>query len=253
MDPFENLVITNIQHPFVVHSEKGRQVQMKNRHYFGLSLCISGQIIYTMNGKKYISNQNNAIILPQGGCYSLCGDKEGMFPVINFSCNGFKCTEILEVPLQNPQACIQLFKTLQQLFLHKKSHLKIYSAFYDLLTQIASSKEQNIDLLDFVVKFIEDNIQDPLLSNVMLAKQVSISEVYLRKLFLAHYHITPKQYILNYRIDKAKQLLINSPFTVTFIAQECGFSSVYHFCRAFKKRTGLSPTEYIAENKIYQI
>lgn len=226
---------------------------MENRQFFGLSLCLSGQITYTMNGKTYISNQGSAIILPQGGTYSLCGDKEGLFPVINFSCNGLECDEIVVLPLQNPQASLQLFEALQQLFLHNKSPLKIYSIFYDLLAMITSSKGQNTGLLDFVTKFIEDNFQDPLLSNVQLAKQVGISEVYLRKQFLAHYNITPKQYILNLRLDKAKQLLLTSPFTVTAIAQECGFSSVYHFCRSFKQRTGQTPTQYAVDNKIYQI
>ena len=37
------------------------------------------------------------------------------------------------------------------------------------------------------------------------------------------------------------------------IAQDCGFSSVYHFCRCFKQRTGKTPTQYAAENKTYQI
>lgn len=226
---------------------------MKNRQHFGLSLCISGQITYTMHGKNYISNQDSAIILPQGSTYSLCGDKEGLFPVINFSCNGLECDEIAVLPLQNPQASLQLFEALQQLFLHHKSPLKIYSTFYDLLAQITSLKGQNNGLMGFVTKFIEDNIQNPSLSNILIAKQVGISEVYLRKQFLAHYHITPKQYILNLRLDKAKQMLLNSPFTVTAIAQECGFSSVYHFCRSFKQRIGQTPTQYALENKIYLI
>ncbi len=42
-------------------------------------------------------------------------------------------------------------------------------------------------------------------------------------------------------------------YTVTAIAQECGFSSVYHFCRCFKQSTGKTPTQYALENKIYQI
>jgi len=228
-------------------------VQMNNRQFFGLSLCIRGQITYTMNGKQYISNQSNAILLPQGGSYCLVGDKEGQFPVINFLCTGLDCKEITVLPLQNPQGAIQLFETLQQLFLHNKSPLKIYSNFYDLLAQITSSKERNTSLLDFVTEYIEDNIQDSSLSNTQLATQVGISEVYLRKLFLAHYHTTPKQYILRLRLDKAKHLLLNSPYAVTAIAQECGFSSVYHFCRSFKQHTGQTPTQYAVENKIYQI
>lgn len=226
---------------------------MTNRHSYGLSLCISGQITYTMNGKKYISNQSNAVILPQGGSYTLFGDKEGLFPVINFKCENLNCDEIIVFPLENPQACIQSFKVLTNLFLHNESSLKIYSAFYELLSKVFPANSPKNTPLDSVIQYIEENIQNPELSNTELASQIGISEVYLRKLFLAHYNITPRQHILDIRIRKAKQLLCDTPLTVATIAEKCGFSSVYHFCRMFKQRTGLTPTQYAANNKVYKI
>ena len=226
---------------------------MNNRQYFGLSFCLSGQITYTMNGKRFISNPDNAILLPQGGAYCLVGDSEGQFPVINFSCNALDCKEIKVLPLRDPQACLQRFQILQQQFLRNESQLKIYSTFYELLDSLVSQNEQNSDRLTFVMKYIEDHMQDPTLSNVELAKYLGISEGYFRKQFQSYYRVTPKQYILDARIRKAKQLLIDTPFTVAAIAEECGFSSVYHFCRFFKQRTGKTPTQYAIENKTYQI
>ena len=73
---------------------------MTNRQSYGLSLCISGQITYTMNGENYISDQNKAVLLPKGGTYSLHGDKEGFFPVVNFKCENFNCDEIVVVSLE---------------------------------------------------------------------------------------------------------------------------------------------------------
>ncbi len=253
MGILDNLVVTNIETPLVVRSEKGRKFQMINRPCCGLSLCTSGQITYTMNGKRYISNQNNAILLPQGGTYSLLGDKEGFFPVVNFKCGNYNCNEIVILPLDNPQACIKNFETLKDLFLHNENHLKIYSNFYELLDKVSSANSQKQTPLDYVIKYISENIQSPELSNTCLARQIGISEVYLRKLFSAHYNITPKQYILDIRMRKAKQMLCDTPFTVVAIAEECGFSSVYHFCRTFKQRTGLTPTQYAAQNIIYKM
>ena len=226
---------------------------MIDRQSYGLSLCISGQITYTMNGRSYVSNPDTAVFLPQGGTYSLYGDKEGLFPVVNFKCENFHCDAITVVPLENAQACRKDFDTLKDLFLHDKNHLKIYSAFYELLDSVSSANAHKQRPLAFVIRYIAENIHDPALSNTCLAKQIGISEVYLRKLFLAQYNTTPKQYILDIRIQKAKQMLTNTPFTVTAIAEECGFSSLYHFCRAFKQKTGMTPTKYAALNKIYQI
>ena len=214
---------------------------------------MSGQITYTMNGKTYVSRPDNAIIVPQGCSYCRVTDSEGRFPLVNFFCSGLDLKEIAVLPLDTPQNFIQRFRTLQQLFLRNESRMKIYSTFYELLDRLVSPNEQNSDRLTFVAEYIEEHIQDPTLSNVELAKCLGISEVYLRKQFQAHYRVTPKQYILDIRIRKAKQMLVDTPFTVTAIAEECGFSSVYHFCRSFRQRTGKTPTQYAAENRTHQI
>lgn len=253
MSILDNIIITSIETPIVVHSEKGRKFQMRNRAFYGLSLCASGQITYTVNEKRYVSNQNNAILLPRGGTYSLYGDKEGTFPVVNFNCENFNCSEIVVLPLENPQVCIKIFENLKDLFLQNANNLKIYHTFYELLDKVSSVNSQTQNPLDPVTKYIIENIQSPELSNTCLARQLGISEVYLRKLFSAHYNITPKQYVLDIRIRKAKQMLRDTPFTVAAIGEACGFASVYHFCRAFKQRTGLTPTQYAVNNRVFKI
>ena len=253
MISFDELVITDIRKPTVVHSPKGACYKMENRQCFGVCFSMSGQITYTMNGKRYVGRPDNAIIVPQGCSYCRVTDSEGRFPLINFYCSGLDLEEIAVLPLDNPQDFIQRFRTLQQLFLRNESRMKIYSTFYELLNSLESLNEQNSDRLTFVEKYIEEHIQAPTLSNVELAKCLGISEVYLRKQFQTHYRVTPKQYILDVRICKAKQLLVDTPFTVTAIAEECGFSSVYHFCRSFRQRTGKTPTQYAVENRTYQI
>lgn len=253
MISFDELVITDIRNPKIVYSQKGDCYKMENRQYFGVCFSINGQITYTMNGKKYISRPDNAILVPRGCSYCRVTDSEGQFPLINFFCSGLDLTEIAVIPLDNPQDFIRRFRTMQQMFLRNESRMKIYSTFYELLDSLVSPNEQSSDQLTRVEKYIEEHIQDPTLSNVELAKCLGISEVYLRKQFQTHYRVTPKQYILDIRIRKAKQLLVDTPFTVTAIAEECGFSSVYHFCRSFRQRTGKTPTQYAAENRTYQI
>lgn len=253
MNSLNNIIITDIQPPMIVQSKKGREFQMTNRQSYGLSLCISGQITYEMNNKTYISNPNNAVLLPQGGTYSLFGDKEGLFPVVNFTCTNFHCDEILIFELEQAQVCIKKFETLKNLFQGGNSSLEIYSCFYDLLGKVFSVNEKKPASLDFAIKYIAKNLQDPDMSNVSIAEKVGISEVYLRKLFLYYCGVTPKQYILEARIYKAKQMLVDTPFTITSIARDCGFSSVYHFCRAFKMRTGITPTQYADQNIIYEL
>ena len=103
------------------------------------------------------------------------------------------------------------------------------------------------------INFIKNNISNPELSNLLISQNINISEVYLRKLFAAKYNISPKQYILDVRMQKAKRLLTESEYSISAIAEECGFSSVYSFSRAFKEKIALSPTEYAKKNKIFKL
>ena len=122
-----------------------------------------------------------------------------------------------------------------------------------MLDKVSFANSQKQNPLDPIIKYIAENIQSPELSNTCLARQLGISEVYLRKLFSVHYKITPKQYVLDIRIRKAKQMLRDTPLTVAAIAEACGFASVYHFCREFKQRTGLTPTQYAVNNRVFKI
>jgi len=250
---FKNAIITEIQKPFMVFSEKGRILNMKNRPFYGLSFCIDGQITYNFNGQKFVSNKNNAILLPQGATYSLYGDKEGFFTLINFKTQNFLCDTFAVIPLNNPMLHINNFKKLSDYFLYDDKSLKIFSLFYSMLENIELEQTTVENPLYPVINYLEKNISNPEINNQFLSKKLGISEVYLRKLFATHYKISPKQYILDMRIQKSKQLLENGTQTITNISEECGFSSVYHFCRIFKEKTGFTPSEYSKNNRIYKI
>lgn len=250
METFRDLTVTEVEEPATVHFLKGKTVQMKNRRCYGLSFCSSGQLTYTQNGKQFLSDPDHAVLLPLNGTYSIFGDREGYFPVLNFSCEGLNCPEILSIPLSNPQSCLRDCETLRTLFLFGGSRAKAFSVFYGLLDKLFDAARPGTDPLVPAIRYIEANLHDPTLSNTQLAAEAGISEVYLRKLFARHYHTSPKQYILELRLQKARQLLTQSPATVTETAEQCGFSSPYHFCRIFKEKTGLTPTQYAKRNNL---
>ena len=50
-------------------------------------------------------------------------------------------------------------------------------------------------------------------------------------------------------IQKAKLMLSEDSVSISEIAHSCGFASVYHFSKAFKARTGTSPTLYAANHR----
>ena len=73
-----------------------------------------------------------------------------------------------------------------------------------------------------------------------------MSKYHFLRVFKAVTGTTPLEYRSRIRIDHAKELLKNSNFSVSEIGEALGYSSLAYFSVAFKKATGLSPTEYCA-------
>ena len=251
MSVFKDAVITKIEPPVTVFSERGRKMVMQDRPFWGISFCLEGQITYTHNGQNFVSKKGTAILLPKGGNYLLNGDKEGLFPLINFDCDNLNLDTFVVFPLSDALSYIHDYNLLSGCFLFDNKKLKQFQLLYGILEHL--DLEQSKNPLSPITSYIENHISDSSISNKILAEKMHISEVYLRKLFLNNLCTTPKQYILDLRINKAKQLLTDSNFNVTKISENCGFSSLYHFCRIFKEKTGVTPTEYSKHNRIYQI
>lgn len=240
-----NFTVTDISHISTIHHNKGDKVKMNNRKSFGISFCRQGQITYTQNGKSYVSVPDTAVILPKGGSYALTTDKTGEFLLINFDCDEPFTQDFLVYNLQNPEYFYRRYEKIRQLSLLEGSHFKIYSVFYEIISDLFETVKWSVlnPATEYIKKYYGENI-----TNEILAKQCGISEVYFRKLFAKQFGISPKQYILDLRINTAKQMLAEGVLKNTAISEKCGFSSPYHFSRLFKKKTGFTPTEYMKRN-----
>ena len=250
MSIFKSAVITRINKPVTVFFEKGRKNAIRSRRWYGLSLCLSGQITYTQGDNLYTSHPNNVIIFPKNASYSLHGNKEGVFHVINFDCSDVNIDEITVLPIKDSALYIKDFHLLTNAFLYDKKPRQ-FQLLYGILERLES--EQAHSPLSLIISYLETHFSDNDLTNEFLAKKMGISEVYLRKLFLSNLGVTPKQYVLNLRIKAAQQLLISTSNSITEISEKCGFASVYHFCRIFKQKTSFTPSEYSAKNRVYEI
>ena len=77
-----------------------------------------------------------------------------------------------------------------------------------------------------------------------IAEQAMVSKSTALNLFRKYLHITPVNYLINYRLKQAGQLLSKTEKKVSLISSETGFHNVDYFCRLFKKRYQLTPTKY---------
>ncbi len=77
-----------------------------------------------------------------------------------------------------------------------------------------------------------------------IAQSASISKSEASRCFQSYLNTSPVNYLLNFRVQKAMQLLRSSEMTVEAIALECRFGSAAYFCKIFRSRTGLTPKQY---------
>ena len=80
-----------------------------------------------------------------------------------------------------------------------------------------------------------------------LALLQGFSPYHLLRLFKLYYGITPRQYQITKRIEKAKKNLING-WKVSESCYDVGFQSVTTFSTLFKRKTGMTPTEFKKSN-----
>ncbi len=113
----------------------------------------------------------------------------------------------------------------------------------DILLTAGMNKVKNGKDTDAVVAFIKEHFCEKLTLDA-LATVAHYSKQTLISKFKSDYKITPIEYITKLRINKAKDLLINSNYSIARISEMCGYENVYYFSNIFKKHEKLSPLKY---------
>ena len=108
-----------------------------------------------------------------------------------------------------------------------------------LLNTIAPNSKD--DIIHSVIHFIQENYNENL-TNKFIASKFHFHQNYLNQLMLAHTGVTLRQYLIDFRIRKALDMLLNTQYNVSEIARAVGYEDPHYFSRVFKKKTGLCPS-----------
>lgn len=95
-----------------------------------------------------------------------------------------------------------------------------------------------------VCRYIEKHLEDAEISLSSIAEQFFISEGYLSKEFKKCTGMPFSEYLIQKRIDTAKQMLKNRYVKVCDVARLTGFNSQHYFCTVFKKKVGVTPSKF---------
>ena len=135
---------------------------------------------------------------------------------------------------------------------HLIGHLYL---FIDYMSRSSVSMRLSIEgrVRDFYIKealtYIEQNFQNDI-SVEGIAKSCGLNRSYFGRIFKDAIGKSPKEFIMDYRMVKATELLKLTDLTIGDIGNAVGYPNQLHFSRAFKHTYGMSPREWRNKNKI---
>ncbi|MBV7393305.1 GlxA family transcriptional regulator [Mameliella sediminis] len=94
--------------------------------------------------------------------------------------------------------------------------------------------------LSQVIQMMESNIEEPI-SPAILAKEVGMSTRQLERLFRRYLNRSPKRYYMELRLQKARNLLMQTEMSVINVALACGFASPSHFSKCYRAHYKTTP------------
>jgi len=258
--PYQEIEITplKITRFGITNPDKNYYVKRDSSPCFILEYIVSGVGYLEINGEKHRLEATDAYIIHPGDCCKYYSDEQQPYKKywINFDCMLF-FSELLKAYDINDRVIrgIDLSQHFEELFklenfsdLNDELYIPISKIIFNAMMDIASHKKKdtknNKSDIAYRVKVELNKSVTTDVSISSIAKKLYCSENDIIRKFKKKYGVTPYAYLIDARIRRAKNILMNTNNTLSEIASKLCFSSEYHFSNSFKKRVGVSPREF---------
>lgn len=131
--------------------------------------------------------------------------------------------------------------------------VRLVNVLYELFLLIVDKRlkavpegeeEKYVSYVRSACLYMEEHMKDEELSIVQAAEHIFLNPVYFGRVFKSVKGMSFRQYLLQIRMERARQLLLGTAMTVTEICQEVGIPNASYFAKLFKQYTGQLPSEY---------
>ena len=254
---WNRIVITKINAAMFLSSDKLADVH-NGRFSHGLGLNTSDRdidIVFS-DGTVLRMPGNSLNYLPDGSNYKVVTRTKGTGCwIIDFYMLEDPHIKPFALNLKNPEPFITLFNNASEAFYKSNNHsnLTIMKNLYELILLVKKEYEKKYTpsnkmlIIKPALDLIKSTYDNEELSIDNLAGICSISTAYFHRIFTEVLGVSPKEYIINRRIEFAKKLISTRQFKISEVAEMCGYSEPCHFSRDFSRRTGTSPSKYLSE------
>lgn len=255
--------------------EAGFDIPAHKQHCCEISYVFSGKGIFEHNGIKTDVSAGDIIISPADGVHTIYASQDDAFfySYVGFKFNGksgilpentpeafntdghLVCRDTVGIYDYYKKCMDEFYRSgeidtpliesyLLQIILLTLRSSKYSSQQYDY----QSHSETPGKLVYLIMKYVDLNIEKPLTVHG-IAESLGYSIYHISHTFKEKTDITLQDYIANKKTEKAKEMMLRGRLTLTEIADKLGYMSIQSFSRSFKKKEGVSPSEYINNSK----
>lgn len=235
--------------------------QIMKRDRFILHYVVSGCGTFCNENFK----ENNCYIVVPNEQETIRADEQNPYETYWIAFKGPKAAQIIKkcnIPCTNSvfefnrtKECAEVLREALELLQDAKEYeesaimnsvlFKIFAIHFSETTVVDSQ----IGPARKIAEFINENYFRNISINY-LAKSFNFNRSYIYMLFKKEFGISPQEYILNKRIEKAKELLSDRKrLRICEVAFAVGYSDPLYFSRLFKKATGVSPLKFAKNNQ----
>ena len=231
-----------------------------------LEYIVEGRGYLNVDGQNYAATEGDVYILRKKTTHTYWSDAKSPWVKIFFNIRGSLAEKILdEYQLGGVGRVVLEADGMEQAFRDMLAGLmdrsigqterfdKAAVDFLNIVIKLTNKQRLNAvhkdDLISIenemntLIEYITMNPKR-IVNNQELADVIFRSKDYVIKRFFANFGVTPYEYQIQQKVFSAKNMLANTSLSVKEIADSLGYDDQHYFSYMFKKRSGMSPTQY---------
>lgn len=236
------------------------------RDRYIIHIVIAGKGIFKTKNHEYVLTKGDGFLIVPGEVIEYKADNDNPWTYAWVGFDGLASKPVLNQANLNHQNPIIRFENYEFFFLQIQKMLQctsmsrgrdemllglLYEFFSNLIQVNGSDNKKTKETLQegylhSCLNFITNNYSTSVTVNE-LSNFVGLDRSYLYSLFMKYLHINPKEYITQFRIKKAHELLQTS-LSINEIARSVGYEDSLLFSKIFKRYKGVSPSQFRNEN-----
>lgn len=232
--------------------------------YHLVHYVVSGKGRFQCRGREYELGPGDSFFIFPGELVSYVSDEDHPWYYRWVGFKGNLADQLLStlnisahIPIISTGTCKRvpvLYHRIQQILQHGDSncdlqaggYMRLLLSEYSMNATVPHPQKESIDeigqRIEQAIRWLTLQYSHPI-SIENMAQTLGYHRTHLSKIFKQHAGISPMNFLLKIRMERAK-LLLNEPLTIEQIASSVGFTDALYFSKQFKKWYGCAPTEY---------